>query len=285
MAVDDVPLHGKSVSERGIVGSEGTQVKLTVKNFCDGEQRDIRVTRKFVNFSSDFETNSHFVSLSGMEPLGCEDDISVSGQVDIQALYVPIKFFPSFPKRFSTLRLCEKFIKLQEMDMQNQKSRGMIVDLRGNKGGNLGLVSCMLNTLIHGTEVLLGRVPVKNGELISGETTFTYFTDAGFIPASSQGSLFPVSYNKPIIVLVDRFSSSSSEIFAGTIQDMERGWVVGERTAGKGSIQGFSSFTLPGNPGNKPLVRRETTGIYTLNSGRSPQYYGIIPDFHFSKDR
>ena len=279
VAIDDVPLHGKPVSDGKIAGDEGVQVKLTVENFCDGGRRDIEITRQFINFSTDFETNSHFVSLSGMESLGCEDDISVSGQADLQALYVPMKSFPSFPTRLQTLRLCEKFIGLQKMDMENRKSFGMIIDLRGNGGGSLGLVMCMLNTLIHGTEVLLNKVPVKKGELIDGETTSTYFTDEGFIP----DSMYPLSYNKPVIVLVDRFSSSSSEFFAGTIQDMKRGWVVGERTAGKGSVQETSSFTLPGSPDNKPLFRRETTGLYTLNSGRSPQYHGIIPDFHFSR--
>ena len=180
MAVNDVPLHGKSVSERGIGGPEGSRVKLTVKSFCGGGQRDIRVTRQLINFSSDFKTNSRFVSLSGMEPLGCEDDISVSGQEGTQALYVPIKFFPSLPTKHLTLGLCEEFVKLQLEDIKNKKSHGMIIDLRGNQGGSITLAACMLNTLIHGTEVLLGTVPVKNGETLNGETTSIYFADERF---------------------------------------------------------------------------------------------------------
>ena len=80
---------------------------------------------------------------------------------------------------------------------------------------------------------------------------------------------------------MDENSISASEVFAGTIQEMKRGWVVGRRTFGKGTIQKpltpFSLFD------GKPLQIFVTAGIYALNSGRSPQGYGIIPDFHVSR--
>ena len=110
------------------------------------------------------------------------------------------------------------------------------------------------------------------------KTQTHYFTDGGFQvdPSSS-----PFIYNKNIVVLVDENSISASEVFAGTIQEMKRGWVVGRRTFGKGTLQKpLTPYTLFDG---KPLGISITAGIYTLNSGRSPQGYGIIPDFHVSR--
>ena len=140
----------------------------------------------------------------------------------------------------------------------------------------------MLNTVIESNDVIVRTLPLKEGKLLKksdGIKMWTYyFTDGGFRvdPSSS-----PFIYNKNIVVLVDENSISASEVFAGTIQEMKRGWVVGRRTFGKGTIQKpLTPFTLFDG---KPLQISVTAGVYTLNSGRSPQGYGIIPDFHISR--
>ena len=101
-------------------------------------------------------------------------------------------------------------------------SKGMqkiIVDLRGNPGGYLGAVIRMVNEFLEGGEAIL-------------------YTEGNSQPrktygASEKGS----SIDKDIVVLIDDFSASASEIFAGAIQDNDRGWVVGRRSFGKGLVQ------------------------------------------------
>jgi carboxyl-terminal processing protease len=95
----------------------------------------------------------------------------------------------------------------------------LIVDLRGNPGGYLGAVIQMVNEFL------------DKGELI-------VYTEGRSQPrkeydASKRGTFF----GKKVIVLVDEFSASASEIFAGAIQDNDRGTIIGRRTFGKGLVQ------------------------------------------------
>ena len=171
------------------------------------------------------------------------------------------------------------FYKYKIKDILNPLSIGMIIDLRGNGGGSLHEVSCMLNTIIQSNETLVAQRPVNKGVFEDDSLNVSsniLFTEGGFFKLGS----FIRSYNKNIVVLTSKNSASASEIFAGTIQDMKRGWVVGERTFGKGTVQTVHRYQI--NNG-RPLSKNITTGIYTLNSGRSPQGYGIIPDFYFSR--
>ncbi len=76
----------------------------------------------------------------------------------------------------------------------------------------------------------------------------------------------------PLVVLVDDESASAAEIFAGAIQDLHRGTVVGVRTYGKGSVQGI--FPLDGvNAG----IRLTTAKFYSPN-GRPYSQVGVEPD-------
>lgn len=90
----------------------------------------------------------------------------------------------------------------------------------------------------------------------------------------------------PLIVLVNRGSASASEIFAGAIQDTNRGFIVGPKdqtTFGKGSVQTISTLrhSLSRTPEGEPLESglRLTTALYYTPSGRSIHNKGITPDF------
>ncbi len=282
LAVNGVPLQGTLAKERRLRGPEETQITLTVQSFCDNEKRDVTITRRLMTSSSDWMKDSRFVNLLQQEPTGCENETPAVNKQGPQALYVPLHHFP---RREDHFLLCEQFIDLQKRYLLNPRSRGMIIDFRGNTGGPLSPVLCMLNTIISEKDVLLQERPVKDGKVVDGDIISFYFTDTGVIDALPAHSslIVPVSYNRPVIVLVDRLSSSGSEIFAGTIQDKKRGWVIGDRTGGKGSVQTVFPFTFQGGDPDKKAFRISmTTAIYTLNSGRSPQFSGIIPDFRFS---
>ncbi len=95
----------------------------------------------------------------------------------------------------------------------------LIIDLRGNPGGFLGAVIKMVNEFLADGELVVyteGRTQPRR--------TFN---------AEKQGTYL----GKKVIVLVDEYSASASEIFAGAIQDNDRGTIIGRRTFGKGLVQ------------------------------------------------
>jgi carboxyl-terminal processing protease len=95
----------------------------------------------------------------------------------------------------------------------------LIIDLRGNPGGYLTAVIKMVNEFLNDGELVVyteGRTQPKR--TFNAEKTGTYF-------------------GKKVVVLVDEYSASASEIFAGAIQDNDRGTIIGRRTFGKGLVQ------------------------------------------------
>ena len=95
----------------------------------------------------------------------------------------------------------------------------IIIDLRGNPGGYLGAVIKMVSEFL------------DNGELV-------VYTEGRTQPKRSFNTEKKGSYyGKKVVVLVDEYSASASEIFAGAIQDNDRGTIIGRRTFGKGLVQ------------------------------------------------
>jgi carboxyl-terminal processing protease len=131
---------------------------------------------------------------------------------------------------------------------------GLIIDLRGNRGGLLTQSVSVSGLFLDGGEVL----SVRGRKDIDTER---YHAEAG--------ELLP---DMPIVVLVSPGSASAAEILAGSLQDRGRAVVVGRRTFGKGSVQ--SVIPLPGNKG----ALRMTTQRYYTPSGKSIQGRGIMPD-------
>ena len=302
LSVNDLDIKGLLFNKKtidGLIkkfgGFKDLRIRFKIQSVCDSESEEevILVNKKsFVN-SSHWLVDSRFVDITKNESLGCESeeeqqvhndrvDQNKSNFVKTQALYVPLKAFEADRNNqlFKKMKfpLCYEFLRLIEKDLRNPFSQGMIIDLRDNPGGSLKEVFCMLNTIIDSDDVIASELPVVRGEVSNrGYRRDYHFTRGGFVVFPSVS---PLVYNKKIVVLVNRRSSSASEIFAGTIQDMKRGWVIGDRTFGKGSVQRARDRKLSSN--SKPLRLFLTKGIYTLNSGRSPQGYGIIPDFRFS---
>ena len=86
-----------------------------------------------------------------------------------------------------------------------------------------------------------------------------------------------VAYDGPLVVLIDRFSASASEIFAGAIQDYRRGIVVGQRSFGKGTVQNLVPLSRwSARPVNGQLT--VTIGKFYRVTGESTQHRGVEPD-------
>jgi carboxyl-terminal processing protease len=131
--------------------------------------------------------------------------------------------------------------KLHQQGMKN-----VIVDLRGNPGGYLNAVIRMVNEFL------------DKGELIVYTEGNSQKRKA--YQADSRG----VYRDKGVVVLIDDFSASASEIFAGAIQDNDRGWIVGRRSFGKGLVQ----EQIPFSDGS---AVRLTVARYYTPSGRCIQ--------------
>ena len=121
----------------------------------------------------------------------------------------------------------------------------MIIDVRGNSGGLLREATGILNSVIKKGEPLL-YTKGKNGKVLR-----TY-------KSTSEPKL---SEDVPIIVLVNKSSASASEILAGTIQDLDRGVILGNTTFGKGLVQRTK-------PLNDTLSVKITVAKYYTPSGR-----------------
>ncbi|WRD61725.1 PDZ domain-containing protein [Helicobacter pylori] len=135
----------------------------------------------------------------------------------------------------------------------NPKTKGIVLDLRGNPGG-------LLNQAVG-----LSNLFIKEGVLVSQkgknkEENLEYKAN-GRAPYT----------NLPIAVLVNGGSASASEIVAGALQDHKRAIIIGEKTFGKGSVQVLL-------PVNKDEAIKITTARYYLPSGRTIQAKGITPD-------
>ncbi|MDD6211316.1 MAG: S41 family peptidase [Bacteroidales bacterium] len=130
--------------------------------------------------------------------------------------------------------------------LENQNVDGLIVDLRGNSGGYMDAAINMINEFL------------PKGRLI------VYTEGKNFPRSDAFANGTGIAQNIPLVVLMDEWSASASEIFAGAIQDNDRGSIVGRRSFGKGLVQN----QIPLSDGS---AVRLTIARYFTPSGRSIQ--------------
>lgn len=143
-------------------------------------------------------------------------------------------------------------------DLKKQQVDGLVIDLRNNGGGSLTEVNQMLGLFIKTGPTV--QIKSFNGSI---EVLEDHDPD--------------VLYDGPLAVMVNRLSASASEIFAGAIQDYQRGIIVGDRTFGKGTVQSLQ----PLNYGSRGDRLKVTMAKFYRVSGSSNQHAGIVPDIEF----
>lgn len=136
-------------------------------------------------------------------------------------------------------------------DLESQGMQGLVIDLRGNPGGNLTTVTDMLKLLLPEGTIVSTKDKYGNTEEITcdGKHEFT----------------------KPLAVLVNQYSASASEIFSGAIQDYGTGTIVGMTTYGKGVVQQLMDL-------GDGTCLKVTIAEYYTPSGRSINGTGVEPD-------
>ncbi len=139
-------------------------------------------------------------------------------------------------------------------EMKEDNVDAVIVDLRNNGGGSLGEANQLVGLFID-----------------TGATVQVRYSGLGNGYTRSFGDNDPeIAWDGPMAVIVNRNSASASEIFAGAIQDYQRGLVLGGQTFGKGTVQEI----IPMEYGQAKLTRSK---FYRV-SGASTQHRGVVPD-------
>lgn len=160
------------------------------------------------------------------------------------------------PNYTSTTRDVKKLIR----ELEKEKIDGLVIDLRYNGGGSLTEAIELSGLFIEDGPVV--QVKNANGSIEVAE--------------DPDPELF---YDGPLGVLTNRFSASASEIFAGAIQDYDRGVVIGEQSYGKGTVQNLLDLArfLPGAKGESGQVKVTLAKFYRV-TGSSTQHKGVTPD-------
>jgi len=228
-----------------IKGPKGTEVRLTVKK-VDGSIKVISIIRDEV------ETEETFAKSSIVEKDGKRYGI----------IYLP-KFYISFENKENRDAYKDIAVEIERLKAQNID--GLVMDLRDNGGGSLETVVKMVGLFIPEGPVVQVKGPGRNPEIL---------------PDPDK----KVQYDGPLVVMINNFSASASEIFAAAIQDYKRGIVVGSKHSyGKGTVQNvidLNQFIRGNSYGDLGALKTTIQKFYRINGG-STQREGVMSDIVF----
>lgn len=244
-----------------IRGPKDSIVKLRIipgSKGTDATPEDISIVRNKIKLEEQ-AAQKHIIKIN--------DDTVKVGVITVPTFYMDFNAYQNGDKNYrSTTRDVEKLLNQLIADDIDS----LVLDLRSNGGGSL----------IEATQLaglFIDKGPIVQVRDSSGHIDIHRDKDAG---TSYQGSM---------IVLVDRYSASASEIVSSALQDYGRAVVVGETTFGKGSVQqiiDLNRFSRQRNE-NKLGQLKATIAQYFRVNGDSTQHRGVIPDilFEASYDR
>jgi carboxyl-terminal processing protease len=235
-----------------IKGPKGTTVRLQIlpaKTGVTGSAHEISIVREKVK----------------LEDQAAKKKV-INYQADGKNMKLGVVTLPSFYMDYdayqrgdtdyrSTTRDVRKLIG----ELKAEGIDGLVMDLRNNGGGSLP------------EAVDLTGLFIKDGPVVQVKNSAN---KVDVLPDDDK----EVFYNGPLVVLTNRFSASASEIFAGAIQDYQRGVIVGESTYGKGTVQSVLDL-------RRFLNEKEPVGELKLTfqkfyrvTGSSTQHKGVTPD-------
>lgn len=148
-------------------------------------------------------------------------------------------------------------------EAQDNNVEGIALDLRGNGGG-------LLHEAVSLTGLFIDQGPVV--QIVGSRPNER---------AVEKDLDNKIAYDGPLVVLIDRYSASASEIFAGAMQDYGRALIVGERSFGKGTVQRPEPLR---GVGRKSTIKFTNAQFFRI-SGSSTQHKGVIPDLKLNSGR
>ena len=239
-----------------IRGPKGSQVRLTISPMDDrAVRRLVTLVRDEIKLE-DKEAKAQLIE----RPDGHGGKVRL-GIIDLPSFYATIDLpgNSDHPAAKSVTADVARLIK----KFKSEKVAGIILDLRGNPGGSLEEAVKFTGLFIKDGPVVLARSP-------EGSVNVDSDTDAS------------VLYDGPLVVLVNRFSASASEIVAAALQDYGRALVVGDvSTFGKGTVQNLNPLKFliqPAAATNDPGTVKITVRKFYRVSGASTQLKGVLPD-------
>ncbi|MGJ8690777.1 MAG: carboxy terminal-processing peptidase [Gammaproteobacteria bacterium] len=233
-----------------IRGEKGTVVRLTVIPAGakgEAEAHEVTITRDTVKLEDQSAKKEVIeVSYNG-------NDYKV-GVIQLPTFYFD---FEAASAGVPDFKSSTRDVKVLIEELKEEGVEAIVMDLRDNGGGSLTEANDLVGLFIDtGNTVQIRYSGLRNG----------------FVRAYGDGNP-EVTYSGPLGVLVNRASASASEIFAGAIQDYQRGIIMGGQTFGKGTVQEI----IPMNYGQVKLTRSK---FYRI-SGASTQHRGVMPDILF----
>lgn len=229
---------------KNIRGEPQSKVELEIipaDSEDDTERKNVLITREIVELK-EREAKSKIVNISR------ENKDYKIGIIDLPSFYID---FQAWQEKDPNYKSSSKDVKKILSQFNADDVDAVILDLRNNSGGALSEAN-KLTALFNAPGVAL---QIKE----------------------ATGNVFPWGdgrvqqiWKKPMAVLVNRYSASASEIFAGAIQDYQRGLVIGQRTFGKGTVQRIENLSV----GQMKITESK---FYRI-TGDSTQSKGIEPD-------
>ncbi|MCH2477069.1 MAG: carboxy terminal-processing peptidase [Gammaproteobacteria bacterium] len=229
------------------------------------------VKLKILPTSSDADSNPYDLSLI-RDAVTLEEQAASSYiktlDINNKQFHIGVITVPSFYQDFAARRKGETNYKSTASDVKNIVEEleeigidAIIMDLRGNSGGLLDEATALTGLFIDNGPIVQLKDMDDNIEILDDPYP-------GMI------------YNGPLVIMIDRYSASASEIFAAAIQDYQRGIVIGQKTFGKGTVQNlypldrYSRYTSKKGFGQLTL----TIAKYYRVTGSGTQNKGVVPD-------
>ena len=229
------------------------------------------VKLKILPTSSDADSNPYDLSL-------IRDDVTLEEQaassyiktldIDNKQFHIGVITVPSFYQDFAARRRGDKDYKSTASDVKKIVEEleevgidAIVMDLRGNSGGLLDEATALTGLFIDNGPIVQLKDMDNNIEILDDP--------------------YPgMVYNGPMVIMIDRYSASASEIFAGAIQDYQRGIVIGQKTFGKGTVQNLYPLDRYSRYQSKKGFGQLTLTIakYYRVTGSGTQNKGVIPD-------
>ncbi len=228
-----------------IKGPKGTNVILTVKK-VNGEIEDVIIERDVVVLEESYAKSAII-----------EKNDKKFGLIELPKFYVDFK---NYGERNAATDVKKALISFKEKSIN-----GVIIDLRNNGGGSL-------KTVVDMAGYFIDKGPVVQVKSIGGRKEFLEDTDPSIV------------WDGPVILLVNEFSASASEILAAALQDYNRAIVMGSsQTYGKGTVQNvidLNRIIAVNQYGDLGALKVTTDKFYRINGG-STQLEGVKSDIVF----
>ncbi|MFM8833604.1 MAG: carboxy terminal-processing peptidase [Cytophagales bacterium] len=236
-----------------IKGPKGTLVRLQILpaiTNAKGPAKDISIVREKVKLEDQAAKKKviEFQQDGRLQKLGV---------ITLPSFYMD---FDAYQRGDSEYRSTSRDVRKLILEMKAEGIDGLVMDLRNNGGGSLM------------EAVELTGLFIKEGPIVQVKNSLN---KVEVLPDDEK----EVLYAGPLVLLTNRFSASASEIFAGAIQDYNRGVVFGENTFGKGTVQSVYDLKRIIPNASEPLGELKFTfqKFYRV-SGSSTQHKGVTPD-------